>query len=89
MDDPNTCITVATEARRLTLKTDQEYSLVASENAVSNARVGDTVPAESPAQASKYNGPMERAVRSWTGLVIIVNTFIEHMRKQDLPSDGA
>ena len=48
---------------KLILKSDQEPSIVALKNATAAARVGETVPIESPVRASKSNGMMENAVK--------------------------
>ena len=53
------------QGERLTFKTDQEPSIVALKRAVSVARMGETVPIESPVRASKSNGMMEGAVKVW------------------------
>ena len=52
---------------KLTFKSDQEPSIVALKNATAAARVGETVPIESTARASKSNGTMENAVKIWQG----------------------
>ena len=56
--------------QRITMKTDQEPSIVNLKKAVAAERVGETVPIESPVRASKSNGMMENAVKTWQ----------EHMR---------
>ena len=44
------------QGQRITMKSDQEPSIVALKTAVAAARVGETVPIESPVRASKSNG---------------------------------
>ena len=51
----------------ITVESDQEESIVALRKAISAARVGDTVPINSPVRCSKSNGKMEGAVRSFQG----------------------
>ena len=40
---------------------------MALKNATAAARVGEAVPIESPVRASKSNGMMENAVKTWQG----------------------
>ena len=51
--------------QRLTIKSDQEPSILALKKAVAAERVGETVPIESPVRASKSNGMMENAIEIW------------------------
>ena len=51
------------QGQKLTLKSDQEPSILALKKAVAAKRIGETVPFESPARASKSNGMMENAVK--------------------------
>ena len=53
------------QGQKVTIKTDQEPSILALKRAVSAERVGETVPIESPARASKSNGMMENSVKLW------------------------
>ena len=46
---------------KITMKSDQEPSVVALKRAVTAARTGETVPIEPPARASESNGHMESA----------------------------
>jgi hypothetical protein len=62
---------------KITFKSDQEPSIVALKNAVSAARIGETVPIESPVRASKSNGMMENAVKIWQGQLRTVKHFVE------------
>ena len=51
----------------ITIKTDQEESIVALRRAVSVLRLGETVPINSPVRCSKANGRMENAVKIYCG----------------------
>ena len=62
---------------KVTFKTDQEPSILALKKAVAVARVGETVPIESPVRASKSNGMMEGAVRIWQGQLRTIKHFTE------------
>ena len=65
------------QGERLTFKTDQEPSIVALKRAVSVARMGETVPIESPVRASKSNGMMEGAVKVWQDQLRALKHFTE------------
>ena len=62
---------------RLTFKSDQEPSIVALKNTVAAARVGETVPIESPVRASKSNGMMENAVSIWQWQLRTIKHLVE------------
>ena len=62
---------------KLTFKSDQEPSIVALKNAIAAARVGDTVPIESPVRASKSNGLMENATNIWQGQLRTIKHYVE------------
>ena len=62
---------------QISFKSDQEPSIVALKNAVSAARIGETVPIESLVCASKSNGMMEHAVKIWQGQLKPVKHFGE------------
>ena len=51
----------------VTVKSDQEESIVALRRAIAVARHGDTIPINSPVRCSKANGKMERAIRTYQG----------------------
>ena len=61
----------------MTFKCDQEPSIVAFKNAISAARVGETMPIESPVRAFKSNGIMEHALNSWQGQLRTVKHDVE------------
>ena len=52
---------------RLTIKSDQEPSMIASKRAVALRRKAETPLIESPARESKSSGKIERAIRKWQG----------------------
>ena len=66
------------QGEKLTFKTDQEPSIVALKRAVAAERVGETVPIESPVRASKSNGMMENAVKSWQEQLRTIKHYVEH-----------
>ena len=73
----------------ITVKSDQEESIVALRRAISAARVGDTVPINSPVWCSKSNGKMERAVRSFQGHLRVLKFHFEKGIKRQMPSSCA
>ena len=62
---------------KITFKSDREPSIVALKHAVSAARIGETVPIESPVRASKSNGMMENAVKIWQGQLRTIKHCVE------------
>ena len=76
------------EGKRTTFKTDPEPSVVALKKAVSAARMGETVPIESPVRASKSNGVMEGAIRIWQGQFRTIKHFTESTMKRRIEADG-
>ena len=66
----------------ITVKSDQEESIVALRRAISAARVGDTVPINSPVRCSKSNGEMERAARTFQGQLRVEIPFRKGHRKE-------
>ena len=62
------------EGEKVTLKSDQEVSVTALKRAVAAARVGETVPIESPVRASKSNGMME---------VLLLHLGVPGSRRED------
>ena len=62
---------------KLTFKSDEEPSIVALKNAVAAARVGETVPIESSARASKSNGMLENAANIWQGQLRTIKHDVE------------
>ena len=62
---------------RVTLKTDEEPSILALKKAASAARVVETVPTESPVRASQSNCMMEGAPKLWQDQLRTIKHFIE------------
>ena len=79
----------AYRGEKITFKTDQEPSIVALKSAVSAARMGETVPIESPARASKSNGMMEAAIRVWQDQLRTIKHFTEARLGRRIEVDGA
>ena len=73
----------------ITVESDQGESVVALRKAISAARVGDTVPINSPVRCSKSNGKMERAVRSFQGQLRVLKFHFEKGIKRQMPSSCA
>ena len=71
--------------KSITIKSDQEESIVALRRAISVARVGDTVPINSPVRCSKSNGKMERAVRTFQGQLRVLKFHFERRIGKLLP----
>ena len=65
---------------KVTLKSDEEASIMAPKNAAARARVGHThTPLiDSPVRESKANGAVERAVRTWQGQHRTLKHYFEH-----------
>ena len=74
---------------RITLKSDQEPSMVALKDAIAAARVGDTAFIESPVRESKSNGAAERAIRTWEGMMRTWKHFLEAKLKLKIPGNHA
>ena len=74
---------------KVTFNTDQEPSILALKKAVSAARVGETVPIESPVRASKSNGMMGGAVRIWQDQLRTIKHFTEARLGKRITADGA
>ena len=76
------------EGEKVTMKSDQEVSVVALKRAVAAARIGETVPIESPVRASKSNGRMEGAIGIWQGQVRTIKHYTEAKMKKRIEIDG-
>ena len=72
---------------KITMKSEQEPSVVALKKAVAAARTGETVPIESPARASQSNGRMEGAIGIWHGQVRTIQHYTEAMIKRRIEID--
>ena len=71
--------------KAITVKSDQEEAIIALRRAISAARIGDTVPINSPVRCSKSNGKMERAVRTFQGQLRVLKFHFERGMKKLLP----
>ena len=73
---------------KITMKSDQEPSILALKRAVATARTGETVPIEPPVRSSKSNSKMEGAIGIWQGQVRTIEHFTEHKFKKRMEVDG-
>ena len=76
------------EGEKITMKTDQEPSMLALKRAVATARSGETVPIESPVRASKSNGRMENAIGVWQGQLRTIKHHAEAKLGRRIEVDG-
>ena len=76
------------KGQKVTWKTDQEPSILAAKAAVSAARVGETVPIESPVRASKSNGKMENAVKIWQEQLRTIKHYTEAKMGKEIEVDS-
>ena len=74
---------------KVTLKSDNEESLVALQKAVAAKRKGETVIINSPVRSSKSNGKMERSVRKWQDQLRTVKHYVESRIKRKIPPESA
>ena len=72
---------------KVTLKSDQEELIMALQRAVCLARRADTVMIESPVRASKSNGKVERAVRTWRNKVRVLRSHLERRMGKEVPKE--
>ena len=70
---------------KITMKSDQEPSVVALKRGVAAARSGKTVPIESPVCES--NGRMEGAMGIWQGQVRTIKHYTEALIKRRIEID--
>ena len=73
----------------ITLRSDQEESIIPLKKAVAVHRQAETVMLESPVRDSKANGAAERAVRTWAGQLRTLRHHLEHRLKCALPKGSA
>lgn len=73
----------------ITVEIDQEESIVALRKAIAAARIGDTVPINSPVRCHKANGRCEGSVRIWQGQLRVLKHYFEAMVKRQMPSTCA
>ena len=76
------------EGEKVTLKSDQEVSIVALKRAVAAARSGEAAPIESPVRSSQSNGRMEGAVGIWQGQVRTIKHYTESQLGKRIQVDG-
>ena len=69
----------------ITLKSDQERSIVALKTAVAAGRVGTSTLIESPVRESQCNGAVEQAVRRWQGQLRTLKGHFEENMNNKLP----
>ena len=74
--------------QKITFKTDQEPSIIALKRAIAAERVGETVPIESPVRASKSNGRMENAVKTWQEQLRTIKHHVEARLGKRIEVDG-
>ena len=70
------------QGEKLTMKSDQEPSILALKKAVAAERVGETVPIESPVRPSKPNGRMENAMKIWQEQLLTIKHDVESKFKK-------
>ena len=73
---------------QVTIRSDQEESIIALKKAVAVYRQSETVSLESPVRDSKANGAAERAVRTWAGQLRTLRHHLESRLKCSLPKDS-
>ena len=74
---------------QLTMKSDNEDSIVALHKATAAMRYGETVLIKSPVRSSKSNGRMENAVRRWQSQLRTIKHFTESRIKKKIPAESA
>ena len=74
---------------KVTLRSDQEKSLLAFKDAVVMRRKAETSLVESPVRESKSNGLVERAIRSWRDQYRTLRHQLEQRMKEPMPPGGA
>jgi len=73
----------------VSLRSDQEESIMALMRAVAIYRQAEAVMLESHVRDSKANGAAERAVRSWAGQLRTIRHHVERRIKVSIPKDSA
>ena len=76
------------EGEKITMKSDQEPSILALKRAVAAACSGKTVPIESPVRSSKSNGNMEGAIGIWQSQIRTIKHFTEEKFKKRIEVHG-
>ena len=72
----------------VSLRSDQDESIMPLKRAVAVYRQVETVMLESPVRDSKANGAAERAVRSWAGQLRTIRHHVERRIKVSIPKDS-
>ena len=75
-------------SQKLTLKSDQEDSIVALKRAIATGRVAESVPIESPVRASKSNGKVENGIKVWQKQVRTIKHHVESRIKRKIKTDS-
>ena len=73
----------------ISLRSDQDESIMALKRAVAIYRPAEIIMLESPVRDSKANGAAERAVRSWAGQLRTIRHHVERTLKVSIPKDSA
>ena len=73
---------------RITVKSDQEPSIVSLKKALAVKRGAETCLLESPLRVSKANGKVERAIRRWRDQFRTLRHYYEHRVGERLALDG-
>ena len=74
---------------KITIKSDQEPSILSVKNAVAVKRGCETALIESPVRESKSNGQVERAIRTWRDQYRTMRHYFEYRMKMKLDECGA
>ena len=70
----------------MTLKSDNEVSIIALKTAIAVRRKAETALIESPVRESQSNGHVERAVRTWRDQYRTMRHYVEHRMKKTVPN---
>ena len=73
----------------MSIRSEQEESIMAVKKAVAIHRQAETVMLESPVHDSKANGAVEIAVRSWAGPLRTIRHHAERRLKTSMLKDSA
>ena len=74
---------------KITLKSDNEPSILAFKNAVAVRRSGETAMLESPVRESKANGQVERAIRTWRDQYRTLRHYTERRMRSKISKESA
>ena len=77
--------TLGYQSCKIAIKSDNEASIIAIRNALTRGREAATVPINVPVRKSKSNGAMERAIRTWQGMMRTIKCSVERQAKAPLP----